>query len=314
MVDRPHRPMALASTPGFPPQAQVTISDDNSTVKAVLPTGESVQVRLYGATVSSWKTATGKDNLWMSEAAVLDGSKAIRGGIPVVFPVFGTAPDKESVAKLPQHGFARISRWEFLGKSTSEGSSSNVKLDFGLSSENLDDNLKSLWPYKFGLLYSVALDPDSLKTTLVVTNQGDEPFEFQTLFHTYFNISDISAINIAGLEDSDYLDKVDSLKTKHQDSSITITSEMDRVYEPPKKSEVPVVISEDGEPRFEIVRDNLDQVVVWNPWTETAAKMADFAPNEGYKNMVCVEPGSLKPWQKLEKGDAFEAAQTIKLV
>lgn len=101
--------------------------------------------------------------------------------------VFGTAPDHEATKALPQHGFARNTKWDFLGKSTTEGSS-NVKLDFGLSSETLDDASKKLWPYKFGLLYSVTLDRESLTTTMVVTNDGDEPFEFQTLLHTYFKI------------------------------------------------------------------------------------------------------------------------------
>lgn len=36
----------------------------------------------------------------ISEKAVRDGSKAIRGGIPLVFPIFGT---KENI-QLPQHG------------------------------------------------------------------------------------------------------------------------------------------------------------------------------------------------------------------
>lgn len=35
-----------------------------------------------------------------SQKAIRDGSKAIRGGIPLVFPIFGT---KENIA-LPQHG------------------------------------------------------------------------------------------------------------------------------------------------------------------------------------------------------------------
>jgi glucose-6-phosphate 1-epimerase len=87
MVDRPNKPSALASTPGLPPQAQVTISDGNSRVTAVLPTGESVEVLLFGATVLSWKTAAGQEKLWVSEAAKLDGSKPVRGGIPIVFPV-----------------------------------------------------------------------------------------------------------------------------------------------------------------------------------------------------------------------------------
>lgn len=87
MVDRPNKPTALAATPGLPPQAQVTISDDNARVTALLPTGESVEVLLFGATVLSWKDAAGDEKLWLSEASKLDGSKGVRGGIPIVFPV-----------------------------------------------------------------------------------------------------------------------------------------------------------------------------------------------------------------------------------
>lgn len=92
------------------------------------------------------------------------------------------------MGKLPQHGFARDSRWEFLGKSTSEGATAGVKLDFGLSSETLGEESRKLWPYSFGLLYSVTLERDSLNTTLVITNDGEEPFEFQTLLHNYFAV------------------------------------------------------------------------------------------------------------------------------
>lgn len=42
---------------------------------------------------------------------------------------------------------------------------------------------------------------------------------------------------------------------------------------------------EDGETRFEITRDSLDDVVVWNPGPEKAAEMSDFGPKDGWKNM-----------------------------
>jgi len=87
MVDRAKKPSALSATPGAVPQAQVNITGGNSKVTATLPTGESVEVLLYGATVTSWKDASGDEKLWVSEGAVLDGSKAVRGGVPVVFPV-----------------------------------------------------------------------------------------------------------------------------------------------------------------------------------------------------------------------------------
>lgn len=194
-MDRPNKPAALASTPGLPPQAQVTTSHNNERVSAVLPTGDSVEVLLHGATVISWKDASGAEKLWVSDAAKLDGSKPVRGGIPLVFPVFGSVPDHAATSSLPQHGFARNAKWDFLGKSTSEsteGSSSSdgsVKLDFGLSSGTLGDDWKAKWGYAFGLVYSVTLSPGNLTTTLVVSNEGEEAFEFQALLHTYFRIN-----------------------------------------------------------------------------------------------------------------------------
>jgi glucose-6-phosphate 1-epimerase len=92
MVERANKPKTLTSTPGLPPQPTVTFSDDNSRVIAELPTGESVQVLLYGATVISWKDGSGDEKLWLSDAAKLDGSKAVRGGIPIVFPVCFQVP------------------------------------------------------------------------------------------------------------------------------------------------------------------------------------------------------------------------------
>ncbi|KAI2467077.1 galactose mutarotase-like protein [Annulohypoxylon bovei var. microspora] len=314
MVDRRNKPSALATTPGLPPQPQVNFSHGNSRVTAVLPAGESVEVLLYGATVISWKNRFGIEKLWVSDAAKLDGSKAVRGGIPLVFPVFGTAPDHAATSKLPQHGFARNSRWEFLGKSSSESASPSdisVKLDFGLSSATLEDQVKSLWPFTFSIIYSVTLTPENLSTSIVVTNDGNQPFEFQTLMHTYLRVEDISKIQVTGLEESDYVDKVDAAKEKKQSGAVTIAGEVDRVYTPAKGPSSPVVVSEDGEAVFSIVRDNLKDVVVWNPWTDKAAGMGDFEPKDGFKNMICIEAGSVNGWITLDPSDAFEGAQTI---
>lgn len=74
-----------------------------------------------------------------------------------------------------------------------------MKLDFGLSSESISDDFKALWPYKFALIYSVSLDPESLNTTIVVTNDGDTAFDFQTLLHTYFKISVCCIVLIRGI-------------------------------------------------------------------------------------------------------------------
>ena len=222
-MERSKKPAAIPVSPLLP-SPQVTISDDSSRVSASLPTGERVEVLLHGATVISWKSANGKENLFMSSKAVLDGSKPVRGGIPLVFPVcpffrdidqigmqtdvstlqnFGPPPATPHPASaLPQHGFARSSRWEYLGKTSSESSSApkssgkggadnSITLDFGLSDGMLPPEIKKKWNYSFNLTYSVTLDPEGLETTMVVRNTGEGEggkMDFQVLYHGYWAV------------------------------------------------------------------------------------------------------------------------------
>ncbi|KAF2760332.1 galactose mutarotase-like protein [Pseudovirgaria hyperparasitica] len=319
MVDRPKKPGPIdAPKPSSAPQPIVDIAQDNSTVTAKLPSGESVSVLLYGATVTSWKNADGSDNMWLSEKASLDGSKPVRGGIPVVFPVFGPPPSDHATSSLPQHGFARNSRWEYLGKSTSESppgataaGDGGVKLDFGLSNANLSDEFKKAWPHEFGLVYSVTLTKIGLHTSLNVRNEGSGTFEFQVLLHTYLRIADISKTSITGLMDVSYTDKVLNATTHTEsNASLSISGEVDRVYASIPQDTTSVLI--DNKPRFDVVRDNFPDTVIWNPSKEKAAGMKDFAPADGWKNMICVEVGHVNSWVKLEGGEGWEAGQVIK--
>jgi glucose-6-phosphate 1-epimerase len=75
-----------------------------------------------------------------------------------------------------------------------------------------------------------------------------------------------------------------------------------------------VTVAEGGKPKYSVTRDNLSNVVVWNPWTDKAESIADFAPKDGFKKMLCIEPGAVGSWQAVEAGDAFEGAQTITLL
>ena len=63
--------------------------------------GASCEALSYGAHVTSFKQPGGRELLFMSSLAALDGSKAIRGGIPICFPNFGPDPI------LGNHGFAK---------------------------------------------------------------------------------------------------------------------------------------------------------------------------------------------------------------
>jgi len=312
-----HKPGALNLTSSAnAPQPLVDI--EGNAVTARLPTGQTVQVNLTGATVTSWTNKDGSENIWLSDKAILDGSKPIRGGIPIVFPVFGPPPKEgHATSKLPQHGFARNVRWEFLGKSSSESApskgdtDSSVKLDFGLYSTALDEKYTSAWPLKFGLVYSVTLAPESLTTMLSVRNEGTEKFEFQALLHSYFRVKDVTTTKVIGLAAVEYVDKVLDAKTHTQSTpEITITGEVDRVY-----SKIPqdtTTIIEGGKPRFDIIRDGVTDTVVWNPWKEKAASMGDFEPKDGYMRMLAIEVGAVSSWIALEGGESWEGGQIVK--
>lgn len=83
------------------------------------------------------------------------------------------------------------------------------------------------------------------------------------------------------------------------------------MYSPAGGPEAPVAIKDGGKEKFSLVRDNLNEVVVWNPWDAGAKAMADFEPKDGYKEMVCVEAGAVKGWVKLEGGESWEGGQIV---
>ncbi|KAG5361430.1 Glucose-6-phosphate 1-epimerase [Yarrowia sp. C11] len=284
----------------------MSVSQTDSTVTVSIGSSE-VKILRYGATVLSW-TIDGKEQLWLSESAKLDGTKAVRGGIPLVFPVFGKATEGPTAA-LPQHGFARTSTWEYLGQ-TSEKPVAAIQ--FGLGPENLSEEAKKQWDYNFTLIYTVTIDDTNktLETRMSVENaEQSKDFDFNILFHTYLRVPEIANVEVTGLQAVPVHDKVTVSKYVEQAAKVTVSGEVDRVYE-----NVPgtVSIDVDNKPYLSVTRDNVNDVVVWNPWTEKAEGLADFTPKQGFHHMICIEAGDVSKWQKLAAGAKWEGGQTIK--
>lgn len=186
--------------------------------------GASADVYLWGATLTSYKTSPEREMLFVSKEAVFDGKKAIRGGVPLVFPQFGQ-PKKE----MSQHGFARTSTWdvtEMLADDevvrVREGNGQNIslflaplhviKMSPSQAVLHLSDSAatRALWPFPFLLSYTLSLTAKALTTTLRIHNTGTKPFEAQALLHTYLRVRDITKVGVHGFHGSHYIDKVDS--------------------------------------------------------------------------------------------------------
>jgi glucose-6-phosphate 1-epimerase len=115
------------------------LSNADNVTLSIPGTKAKVVVHLYGATILSWSSTGGKPLLFMSSKAVMNGSQAIRGGIPIVFPQF----NKNGI--LPQHGFARVSRWTLGGVTTKLRKT--VKAFLTLTPAAIPVAQRLLWPF-----------------------------------------------------------------------------------------------------------------------------------------------------------------------
>ncbi|KAJ3052387.1 hypothetical protein HK097_006345 [Rhizophlyctis rosea] len=278
--------------------------DTTNPDKLVLTAGaDSAEVYYFGATLTSWKV-DGQERIFLSKDAILNGTKAIRGGIPLVFPHFGTV----ETSKLPQHGFARNSRWELLPQSA--GSDSETVVQLSLKPAQVPESLRSLWPNDFQLIYTVKLSASNLTTTLDIKNTDSKEWEFTSLLHTYFRIQDVAKVGVRDLTGRSFVDKVaKGARDQELRDVVTIASEVDRVYENVEKNEIHIVGTGLGKDVV-VHKKNFPDVVVWNPWVEKAKGMADFGDEE-YHNMICVEVGKVADFVKLAPGESWSGSQTL---
>ncbi|CDZ97095.1 Uncharacterized enzymes related to aldose 1-epimerase [Phaffia rhodozyma] len=268
----------------------------------------TAEVYLYGATVTSWKHHA-EEKLFVSSKAHLDGSKAIRGGIPVVWPIFGPPPkDEENLpyhSKLSQHGFARTSTWTVK---------SEIK-EFGIVGVELElkptKSISSIFPFPFVLRYTVTLDGKSLNVALTVLNTHEENYlKFQALLHSYFTVPshvDARISDVAGLT---YADKLRGGNRFTEDRSvIDVATETDRVYFKTPQ-ELSLLYGEKKEGGLKISVEGFVDTTIWNPDEKTGSAIADME-DRGWEKYVCVEPGFIDTFYTLTPGDEWTGSMTL---
>lgn len=255
----------------LPASVTVTAAEGGLPAVEISTPVASARIYLYGAHVASWIPAGGTDVLWMSPASGFEEGTPIRGGIPLCLPWFSKGPGDD---KEPMHGLARVSTWELAGASDSNGV---VALTLGLSLPG--------WTASYVITVG-----EELKLELTTTNHSDSNLVVEEAMHTYFAVGDVRQTTIAGLDGATYLDKVSGEDGVTQEGDIELTGRTDRVYE----STGPVRISDPAGGRsILIAKHNSANTVVWNPWEETAAGMADI-PNDSWPEFLCVETANVR--------------------
>lgn len=235
------------------------------------------KIALQGAHLFAFEAKEKAPLIWTSETSYFKIGKAIRGGIPICWPWFGT---HTSDVSLPNHGFARTALWEHLRSDEIDCDTTRVVLALKSTPKSLE-----MWPYHFELELEITVS-QSLGLALRTKNCDTKSFEITEALHTYFKVSNIEDVQINGLEAKHFYDKCNESHNNVQTEPLRFTQELDRVY---YDVTTPLHVME-NEKRINIKSKGAKSVVVWNPWRERAEQMSDLSD---YKTMVCVESANV---------------------
>lgn len=248
-------------------------------VRAVIATeAAEAHVYLHGGHLTHWQPRGQAPVLFLSARSAFSPERAIRGGVPVIFPWFGP---RAGDAAAPMHGFARVSPWHVESGDRLPGGrvALTLRLDTG-------DATRALWPHAFTLRLRVTVG-ESLDLGLEIVNASPEAWTFEAALHTYLAVGDVRAVSIGGLEGATYIDKTDALTRKRAGGEpLRLTTETDRVFVGTRATctiDDPVL----GR-RLAVDKRGSATTVVWNPWADKARTIADLSADD-WQRMLCVE-------------------------
>ena len=233
---------------------------------------------LQGAHVTHWQPACQDSVIFLSRTSQFAPGKAIRGGIPIVFPWFASDSKRDRIDGHPgpSHGFARIQDWQLQSAKHSER---GLLLELALGPTEMSRSMG----YDGFLLKLEADIGAELAMRLTVRNTGSAPLSFEEAFHNFFRVVDVHEASVSGLEGASYIDKMDELKQKPATGKpITFTGPTDRVY---LDTETPCTIHDGTQKRdIHVVKTNSRNTVVWNP-----GKAVDQIDEWDWHEMLCLE-------------------------
>jgi D-hexose-6-phosphate mutarotase len=259
----------------------------------------SAEVFLQGAHISRYRPRPGIDALWLSESAIFQPGKALRGGIPLCWPWFGAATER---ADRPQHGYARNADFCVIS-TTCEDDVTAIVLALDPAQATFAE-----WQNKLQLELEIRL-AESLWMEMRSRNLSAEPLILGNALHSYFAIADRGSVSIPALTGLYYRDKPQDYRQRQQSSAIEFDAEVDRVYrDPPATLEL---IDHARRLVTTIQSWGNNNLVVWNPGAEKARAMADF-DDAGYRRMLCIEPANaLQQCVTLQPGECQRLGQRI---
>ncbi len=260
-----------------------------------------------GAQVLTYQPHDQQPVVWLSEQAAYKKGQSVRGGVPVCWPWFGDlARNPEPIqqqhagASAPAHGPVRGLDWQLQGIDNDD---QRVTLRFTLPANSLP-----ALPAGIELSLDVQLD-ERLTLSLTTRNGSNQPLAMSQALHTYFAVGDIHQTRLEGFDQTRYIETLANWEQRTQHGDITFTGETDRIY-----LDVPAQVSI-FDPlwnrRIHLASSGSQSAVVWNPWTDKAQRLSQFA-DDAWRGMLCIETANvLDDHLTLAPGAAHTMAVTL---
>lgn len=279
------------------PQAAREVWRGLACTRITLPNGDSVRVSDFGAQVLSWRSR-GHERMFCSERAVVDGSAAIRGGVPVCFPQFNAR------GPLPKHGLARRTTWQYQSAEV-QGEAITARWQWDAAAP-----LHTDFPHALRAELAVTLSADQLQITLSATNTGDTAFAFTGALHSYLAVQGADIAALHGLDGAAFWDAAKGFAPAIQPGAVALGEEVDRVY---VRAAQPLELR-DAAGTLRISQDAAwPETVVWNPGPALCISLGDMQPTD-WMRMLCVEAAAINQPVALHPGQHWQAAQILQVV
>jgi glucose-6-phosphate 1-epimerase len=268
----------LANRFDIPGALRVEPQPGGLTRVAISTPAAEADLYLQGAHLANWKPRGQRPVLFLSPKSLFVPGKAIRGGVPIIFPWFGARSDGKPG---PAHGFARTSEWTV--ESTKQREDGRVEITLALSN---GDATRALFDAAFHLRFRVIVGSE-LEMELETSNPGKTPFTFEEALHTYLAVGDVQRSAVFALENTTFIDKTDGFKRKKLESEpMRIAKETDQVHLDTRA--ICTVWDPAWDRRITIEKSGSASTVIWNPWSDKSKSMSDMEA-DGWKQMLCVE-------------------------
>jgi glucose-6-phosphate 1-epimerase len=224
----------------------------------------------------------------MSPTGDMTGEKPLRGGRPIVGPVFGDGSTWEGMkGVMDLHGFFRTMQFErIIDIEKRDKSADGLTRMIHFRASSNDETLKK-WPRAFQLDIIHGVSAHSLETTVMIHNPDQiKPMELQFALHTYL-ACDAASTKVKEFEGKPFHDAYEGLAVKTLEGSV-VPQGVNRIYA--DTGDMNILLGSDGLQILVFKDRTLKDAVLWNP---VGRQQLGDLPEADHGKFCCLESGAI---------------------